>query len=51
MSYTIIEEMAMTSPDPVDIKAMAPIVRIKIPPEEPKTFSAISGVTKPKNDI
>jgi hypothetical protein len=49
MSYTMMEEIAITSPEPVDISAIAPIVRIKMPPEEPKTFSAISGVTKPTN--
>ena len=44
----MIDEIAMTSPDPVDIKAIAPIVKIRIPPEEPSIFSAIRGVTKPE---
>jgi hypothetical protein len=34
----MIDEIAMTSPDPVDIKAIAPIVKIRIPPEEPSIF-------------
>ena len=50
MSYTIMEDMAMTSPDPVDMRAMAPIVNTSIPPALPSTVSAISGVTSPGVD-
>ena len=37
----------MTSPDPVDIKAMATIVRTSIPPVGPRMCCAINGVTRP----
>ena len=47
MSYTMMEDMAMTSPDPVDIRAMAPMVSTRMPPALPSTVSAISGVTRP----
>ena len=37
----------MTSPEPVDINAIAPIVSTSIPPALPNTVSAIKGVTNP----
>jgi hypothetical protein len=43
----MIEDIAITSPDPVDISAIAPMVRTSIPPALPNTVSAIKGVTKP----
>lgn len=43
------EDKPITSPDPVDINAIAPMVRIRIPPTDPRTFSAMRGVTRPRN--
>lgn len=37
----------MTSPDPVDINAIATIVRTSIPPVGPRMCCAIKGVTRP----
>lgn len=47
----MIDDIAITSPDPVDINAIAPIVNIRIPPDDPRTFSAIKGVTNPEKYI
>lgn len=43
------EDIAMTSPLPVDMRAMAPMVSTRMPPADPSTVSAISGVTRPKH--
>jgi len=47
MSYTMIDETAITSPDPVLINVIAIIVIINTLPVLPSNRAAMKGVTRP----